>query len=122
MKYFSYIFITLVIYTILSATLGWYNPFLEYVHEIPFADKVMHVLLLGMFTLCTNFLLKFHTFKLSNRVLLTGSAIIFVLATFEEISQYWIETRTFDLLDLASNYIGIFIATFFILKNIKKKN
>jgi VanZ family protein len=120
MKYFAYIFIVFVIYTILSASLGWYNPFFEYVHKIPFGDKVMHVLLLGIFTLCTNFLLKFHTFKISNQTLLTGSVLILILATLEEISQYWIETRVFDLLDLTSNYIGILITTFFIYKYLKR--
>ncbi len=116
MKYFAYLFIAFVIYIILTASLGLYNPFFKYVKEIPYGDKVMHVFLLGMFTYCTNILIKFHSFKLSNRILLTGSLIIFVLATLEEISQYWIPTRTFDLMDLAGNYIGISLATFFILK------
>jgi VanZ family protein len=116
MKYFAYLFIVFVIFIILSASLGWDNPFFPLVNKIPFGDKVMHVILLGTFAFCANVLLRFHRFKISKYQLLTGSVIIFLLATLEEISQYWIPTRTFDLLDLTANYIGILLASFFILK------
>lgn len=120
MKYFAYLFIIFIIYIILSASLGWYNPFFAFVNKIPFGDKVMHVILLGTFAFCVNVLLGFHTFKISKYQLLTGSVIMFLFATVEEISQYWIPTRTFDLLDLAANYIGILLASFFILKYHKR--
>lgn len=120
MKYFAYLFIIFVIYIILSASLGWYNPFFVIVNKIPFGDKLMHIILLGTFAFCVNVLLRFRTFQISKYQLLTGSVIMFLLATLEEISQYWIPTRTFDLLDLTANYIGILLASFFILKYQKR--
>jgi polysaccharide biosynthesis protein VpsQ len=39
-----------------------------------------------------------------------GCLIIAVAMTIEEFSQIWIPNRTFDLMDLAANYLGISIA------------
>ena len=36
--------------------------------------------------------------------------IVAVVMTIEEISQIWIPSRTFDLGDLAANYVGILLA------------
>jgi VanZ family protein len=69
-------------------------------------DKVGHFALIGMLAYFLNVSLGCRTW----RGLLLGSAIVFVAATAEEISQVWIENRHCDLLDLAADYAGIWLA------------
>lgn len=115
MKIFTYVFIPFVIFIILSATFQWQNPVFQYVGSIPYGDKVAHLILIGTLCYCINYLMSFKRIKLFNRNILKGTAWISVLITLEEFSQMYIPSRTFDLLDLSANYLGILIATIIII-------
>jgi VanZ family protein len=39
-----------------------------------------------------------------------GSVLIFLIITIEEVSQVFVTTREFSLLDLGSDYLGIALA------------
>ena len=49
-----------------------------------------------------------RTVLFSGRGWLLGSVLIVIFCTLEEISQHWLPARSFDLLDLAGDYAGIF--------------
>lgn len=114
-KIFTYLFIALVIFIILSATFKWSNPIMPYVNAVKYGDKIAHLVLIGTLAYCINYLMQFKRIKLFNRDILKGSVFIFILITLEEFSQIWISTRTFDLIDLSANYVGILIASLIII-------
>lgn len=116
MKTFAYLFIVIVIFIILSATFQWGNPIMGLIRGFKYGDKFAHLILIGTLAYCVNYLLKFRTIKRFNRNLLVGTIGITIFITLEEFSQIWISTRTFDLIDLSANYLGIAIATLIIVK------
>ena len=69
-------------------------------------DKVGHFALLGGLAYYLNVSLACRTW----RRWLLGSAIVVVAATVEEVSQVWIKNRHCDVLDLAADYAGIWLA------------
>ena len=109
MKWIVGLFIAFVIYTFLAASFQLPHPVMHLVRHIPYGDKVTHFFLIGGLAFATNFFLKKRAINIKGRNILLGSFLIFVIITFEEFSQIWIAHRNFDLLDLASNYLGIFI-------------
>lgn len=100
----------------LSATFQWGNPIMGFIKGFKYGDKFAHLILIGTLAYCINYLLKFRTIKRFNQNLLVGTIGITIFITLEEFSQIWISTRTFDLIDLSANYLGIAIATFIIVK------
>jgi VanZ family protein len=120
MKTLAYLFIILVIFTMLSATFQWTNPIIELIKGFKYGDKFAHLILIGTLAYCVNYLLKFRIIKRFNQNLLVGTIAITIFITLEECSQIWISTRTFDLIDLSANYIGIGIATLIIVKRQSK--
>ena len=75
--------------------------------NIPFADKILHFLLVGAAALLLNKVLQFKTFRLLRFYVYWRSAIVGIAAIIEEISQIYIPSRTFDLMDLAFDFIGV---------------
>lgn len=117
MKIFSYVFITMILLIFYGATtksLGWIA---DLVQSIPYGDKIIHFILIGTLAYVVNYLMGFRRFEFLNRKWLTGTTLIFAIMTIEEFSQMFVSTRSFDLLDLTANYLGIFTATFFIRMN-----
>lgn len=106
-------FISIIIFL---ANTGGDLGLLVLIHKIPMGDKLAHMLVVGTLAFLVNLSLKAQTFNFLNFQTLVGSAIIFCSITVEECSQMWIVHRNFDLLDLTFNYIGVFIASWIILK------
>ncbi len=99
------LFIAFVIY---SANTGNRNYFFfKWVGIIPYGDKIGHLCLLGTMSFLANIALNFRKVILKFNFLL-GSIIIAGIITIEEFSQLFFSQRTFDLIDLLFNYIGIF--------------
>ena len=84
--------------------------FFNGVNNVPFGDKVGHVLLIGTLAFLFNSALSWRTATVGFKKLQIGGLVILLLITAEEISQIWIPFRTFDLGDLAANYTGILLA------------
>ena len=80
----------------------------EWVKSFPGGDKLGHFCLVGGFAFVLNWTLHCHEFWFAKRPWLTGSVFLVVLFTVDEFTQFWRPARTFDLLDLAANYAGIF--------------
>ena len=69
----------------------------------------MHGLLYGMMALLLNYGLGFKTVKFNLQL---GSIIVLTFATLEELSQYYIPSRTFDLGDLLADVVGVVLFSF----------
>ena len=67
-----------------------------------------HFVLIGASAGLLNLALGLRTVRWFGRAWLLGSVIIVIFCTLEEISQHWLPARSFDLLDLAGDYAGIF--------------
>ena len=66
-----------------------------------------HFALLGIASFLANQLLHPRHFLVFGKVFFVGSLIVLVAITAEEISQMFIASRTFDLIDLSFSYLGI---------------
>ncbi len=75
--------------------------------SIPGADKIGHFLLMGGFAFTLNLALGLRQFTFAQRRWLWGSAIVAVIVSLEELSQAWVPSRTFDLVDLTFDFLGI---------------
>lgn len=89
---------------------------LSFVGNIPYGDKIGHLVLMGTLSFLINWCLNFRRIY---RILL-GSLIVLFFVTIEEFSQIFIRGRSFDLSDLLFDFIGIFlfgeIASWFLFK------
>lgn len=110
------IFIGIILY---HANTGSDFIFFRLMSGVPMGDKIGHLCLVGTLAFLLNLSLKARTIKLGNFKLLLGSVLVFIFITIEEFTQIAIANRTFDLLDLMCNYIGIALATFAILQIFK---
>lgn len=79
------------------------------IRRIPFADKFGHLILMGLFALVLNVLLNFRQIQVWKSYSFLGSLIVLVLITIEEVSQIFVPNRDFDLMDLLTNYLGVFL-------------
>jgi VanZ family protein len=76
---------------------------------IPAGDKVGHVVLFGILSFLANLLAGSRTIQFAMFSVLKWSAILMLLVALEECSQVFFRSRTFDLLDLASDALGIWL-------------
>ncbi len=104
-----FIFISWIIYL---ANTGQNSIFFELVAAIPYGDKVGHFCLFGLLTLGANFALKLKEFELKFIQLYAGSTLVFLFVLVEELSQYFIPSRTLDASDLLADIAGILVFNF----------
>lgn len=103
------VFYALIIFGIVvCASNGWFPNAFELVQNY-LSDKALHFLLVGVLALLLN--LSLNLASMSSRIiwLQWGTVSLLALATVEEFSQLWFANRTFDLLDLSCNYLGIVV-------------
>lgn len=81
----------------------------SWIRSIPGGDKIGHFILIGGLAFVANFCLSCRSLKIGQRHFLLGSFIVVLLASLEEFSQLFIRYRTFDLLDLAFDFLGIWL-------------
>ena len=98
------VFIAAVIF---CADRHWLTPVYRFITAYPGSDKAGHFVLIGGMAFLLNLSLDLRTVRLLGWGWLLGGVLVGVVCTLEEISQIWIPSRTFDLLDLAGDYAGI---------------
>ena len=76
-------------------------------HAVPAGDKIGHFSLFGILALLLNITLRFRQINISTRRFHLGSIIVFAFAVIEEYSQLAFSTRTFDLVDMLFDLLGI---------------
>ena len=101
-----FIFIAFIIYLADTAD---HNFAFRLIGHIPYGDKLMHGLLYGLMAMFLNFGLKYKSYKWLGFNMQLGAVIVLVFATIEEISQYWLPSRTFDLVDLLADFVGVIL-------------
>jgi polysaccharide biosynthesis protein VpsQ len=79
------------------------------VRRLPYGDKIGHFLLMGMFSLVVNLVLKARTVRVWKLKYPLGSLIVLAIVTTEEFSQIFVRGRSFDLTDLAADWAGIIV-------------
>ena len=102
-------FACFVTYIIYIANTGTPSSFMNMMMGIPYSDKLGHFLLIGGMSFLLNLALKLKKIQILKFSLLLGSLIVFTLISLEEFSQLFNSKRTFDLVDLFFNYLGIFV-------------
>lgn len=103
----AYIFFLLIIIAIVN--MGDYNYLFQLVYTLPYGDKIAHFFLMGGLAFMVNLSLKGTQVKFYDRRFLLGSLIVLAIVTFEEFTQIFVATRTFDLGDLGCDYVGIWM-------------
>lgn len=104
---FVYVFVIAVI--IFLADRKGTRYLLNFVGNIPYGDKLGHFCLMGGFSFLLNLVLKAKTIKFWKIEFLSGSLIVLVVVTIEEISQIFISGRSFDWSDLVFDFLGIYL-------------
>ncbi len=102
-------FLVFTIWIIHEADIGRDNIIFKTVRATPNGDKIGHVLLAGCLTLVANFLFRHRCWQLAKLRLPYGSLTVFAIAALEEASQYFLPTRTLDIMDALANLTGILI-------------
>lgn len=97
-------FIGWVIYL---ANTGQKSVFFDLVAVIPYGDKLGHFCLFGLLTLFINLAFKFKTMAVGGRPIYLAVLIVSTFVILEELSQYFVESRTLDFIDLIADFAGI---------------
>ncbi len=106
-KWWTFGYLFFVIAIIMMANQGNYKFIFQWLHIIPYGDKLGHFFLIGLLSLLINLSLNCAKFELWRMNFFKGSAIVLVIITLEEFSQVFIPSRSFDLGDVLANYVGI---------------
>jgi polysaccharide biosynthesis protein VpsQ len=104
------LFLLFITGIIVGNNLGRLRGIIGWVDMLPFGDKLGHFLLIGTLAFLLNYALNGRMVKIGRQKILLGCSIVAVAITIEELSQIWIPSRTFDLVDLTANYLGIGLA------------
>ncbi|TVP43499.1 MAG: VanZ family protein, partial [Halomonas sp.] len=85
--------------------------FFDLVRAIPYGDKLGHFCLFGFLTLVVVVALRFRAVTVGKFRIYYGVILVAVFALGEELSQALLASRTFDLLDLTADTLGILAAS-----------
>ena len=95
---------------LVGADLGLLQPWVPSFVVGSGLDKVGHLCSVGLLTVLFNSFLSYTYFKIGDKKVFVGTSIISVLVSIEELSQNYLQTRSFELLDLVADYSGIIVA------------
>ena len=109
LKWLAALYVLFLVIIVFLVDQKQYQFLFRFVRETPYGDKVGHFVLMGLFSLLINLALSCKKIKVGRLFLLAGSLIVAFVVTLEEFSQIFVRYRTFDLTDLLSDYIGIFL-------------
>ena len=99
-----FLFISFIIYLADTAD---YNFAFRVIGNIPYGDKLMHGLLYGVMALLLNYGLNFKSKKIFGFNMQVGAIIVLTFAGLEEITQYWLPSRTCDVFDFVADVVGV---------------
>lgn len=116
MKQIAILFGSFIVLVIALANLGMLG-ILGFLNDIPFGDKAGHFILYGILTLLVDLAIFRSRPNLSRRLLALRVALVLSLFIgLEELSQQFIPSRSFDLVDLAFSYVGVAFFSWVALK------
>ena len=110
MKYISIPFTIFIISIIVLADNGNNPPFIRSLYDFKNGDKLGHFILYGLLTFfITRTFLSSLPSKSRSWVTLSVGLILALGIALEEWSQQFFSARTFDLVDLAASFLGVFV-------------
>ena len=117
MKWLAILFGLFIILIIILADAGTLPRYLGPIYDFPSGDKVGHFILYGILTLLVDVAL-FRSFssRSPNLVAVITGLTLALLIGLEELSQQYFSNRTFDLIDLASSYLGVLFFSWLALR------
>jgi len=102
------VFTTFLVWLIYQRGTGNPVSLVKIVEGIPYGDKLGHFLLFGSFTFLAILSSRFHRLQIRPKnFVYSVSVFIFVTLILEECSQIFLDTRTFEFLDICANTLGI---------------
>jgi hypothetical protein len=100
-------FASMMVVIICIANQGEGSRWWAFIHQIPYGDKLGHLGLMGTLSLLSNLALTPRYLHLLRIPITRVTAILLLLISLEEVSQAFIPTRNFDLLDLLADIAGL---------------
>jgi VanZ family protein len=110
------LFFLFICWSITLANSGSKSIFIDIIKQVPYGDKLGHVLLYGVLTAFMITALKLKILLLFNWPVQLGSVLVLTFAFIEEATQLFLINRTFDIYDLYSDVVGVFLFTFVTVK------
>ncbi|MCA9731091.1 VanZ family protein [candidate division KSB1 bacterium] len=101
------IFLLFFAFVIYSADKGELPLFIRRMYMFPGGDKIGHFVLLFLLTFLVDYLFLPKSFLIVRKPVFIGSILVAGFISFEELTQIFISTRTFDLIDLLFSFMGI---------------
>lgn len=109
LKWLAFLYTLFLALLVFMADQKQYQFVFRAVRRTPYADKVGHLILMGLFSLLLNLALSCRKIKVGRLSILKGSLIVAVVVTLEEFSQIFVRYRSFDPVDLLFDYTGILL-------------
>ena len=105
-----FIFISFIIFLADTAD---HNFAFRLLGDIPYGDKMGHIVLYGVMAWLLNFGLKFKSYRVLGFDMQLGALIVLTFAIIEEGTQHFIPSRSFDFYDILGDFIGVVLFSFF---------
>ncbi len=102
------VFLGLIIYWANTASMP---ALVKQIYRFPFGDKLGHFTLYATLAYLLSLAMPFKKVTIFGKPIALGVLLALGFATLEEFSQFFFPSRTPDLFDLASGYLGIFAST-----------
>jgi len=102
------LFVAFVVTLICLADAGRARHLFYLAAQLPAGDKLGHIFLFGMLALLANTALGVPRLQWGSVTILKGSLFVLIPTVLEEFSQLLFRSRTFDVLDLVADGVGIF--------------
>ena len=99
-----FIFISFIIFLADTAD---HNFAFRLIGYVPYGDKIGHVVLYGLMALFLNYGFNFKSKKIFGFNMQIGAIIVLTFAGLEEITQYWLPSRTCDVFDFVADTVGV---------------
>jgi polysaccharide biosynthesis protein VpsQ len=103
----SLFYLSFILCVILLADSGHLPRWVQYIHDLPHVDKVIHFSIYGTLALCINLTLASKSRWSFARAIVTGSILVLMLSTLDETTNPLVRFRDWSLGDLAANYLGV---------------
>lgn len=100
-------FFVFILWVIYLANTGGSSLFFNLVGAIPYGDKLGHFCLFGILTFLFNLASHCKSFSIGRFRVYYGTAVVTIFVLAEEVSQGFIPSRTFDVMDLTADALGI---------------
>lgn len=106
-------FFVFILWIIYLANTGQQSIFFDLVKQIPYGDKLGHIIIFALLTFSVNLATRLKIIVLGPVKFFVGSLLVSLFAFGEELSQYFYPSRTLDIYDLIANIAGISLSSLF---------